>query len=79
MTINRIADTGLQGIRHGLRGLRRNASEIAARQQTGTSIPSKDAIRSMVELHQNAHQTVASIKAFKTGDSLIGSLLDIKV
>jgi len=78
MTIKPITSTSLQGIRHGLQGIRRNAVEIASQSQANTALPSKDHIRALVELHQNAHQVSASAKVFNVADQMIGSLLDIK-
>ncbi|MCP4286004.1 MAG: hydrolase [Gammaproteobacteria bacterium] len=78
MAITPITGTALQGIRRGLQGMRNNAAEIASPFQGKNSFPTKDNVRAMVELHQNAHQTNASITAFRAADQMIGSLLDIK-
>jgi uncharacterized protein YjdB len=78
MAITPLSRTALQGIHRGIQGIRQNAAEIAGAQQAEGTIPSKDLVRSMVELHRNEQVTAASVKAFKTADQLIGSLLDIK-
>ncbi|MCW8945196.1 MAG: hypothetical protein OQL27_10520 [Sedimenticola sp.] len=78
MAINSISGSALQGIQRGVQLLRRNASDIASANQFNGQIPTKDAVRALVELHQSSLQTSASVKAFKTADTLIGSLLDIK-
>lgn len=78
MAITPISDTALQGIQRGLRQMRRNATEIASAGQLTAKTPTKDAVRALVELHQSSLQTSASVKAFKTADTLIGSLLDVK-
>lgn len=78
MAINSISDTALQGIQRGMRQMRRNAADIASSGQLSGKTPTKDAVRALVELHQSSLQTSASVKAFKTSDALIGSLLDVK-
>jgi hypothetical protein len=78
MAISPLSDTALQGIQRGMRQLRRNAADIASANQLTAKTPTKDAVRALVELHQSSLQTSASVKAFKTADTLIGSLLDVK-
>ena len=78
MAITPISGSALQGIRQGMQGLRANAAEIASPRLTGNDFPTKDGVRAMVELHQNTHQTTASLEVFRTHDEIIGSLLDIK-
>ncbi|TVT56793.1 MAG: hypothetical protein FHK82_06750 [Sedimenticola thiotaurini] len=79
MAINSISGNALQGIQRGMRQLRRNATDIAsANQLNNGQLPTKDAVRALVELHQSSLQTSASVKAFKTADTLVGSLLDVK-
>ncbi|MET0047796.1 MAG: hypothetical protein ABW066_08435 [Sedimenticola sp.] len=43
-----------------------------------SKFPTKDLVRSMVELQSNSHHTAASVKAFKAHDQMIGQLLDVK-
>ncbi|MCW8889950.1 MAG: hypothetical protein OQL20_04745 [Sedimenticola sp.] len=78
MAINSISGSALQGIQRGTQLLRRSAADIASANQLNGQIPTKDAVRALVELHQSSLQTSASVKAFKTADTLVGSLLDIK-
>jgi len=78
MTINSISNTALQGIQRGLKGIRKNAAEVASAPHMTNKFPTKSLVRSMVELNQSATHTQASVKAFKTSDQMIGSLLDIK-
>ena len=78
MAINSISGSALQGIQRGMRQLRRNATDIASANQLNGQLPTKDAVRALVELHQSSLQTSASVKAFKTADTLVGSLLDVK-
>lgn len=60
-----------------MQGMRRNVAEIASPGQASTTLPAKDAVRAMVELHQNVHQATASLTVFRAADQMIGSLLDI--
>ena len=78
MAIDSISSTALQGIQRGLKGIRRNASEIASAAPATNKFPTKNTVRAMVELNQNASHTQASIKAFQTSNQIIGSILDIK-
>jgi hypothetical protein len=78
MAIRPINGSALQGISRGLDGMRKNAAEIARPRQSGTAFPTKDQVRAMVELHQNAQRTTASVKVLQTADQMIGSLLDVK-
>lgn len=78
MAINSVTETALQGIQRGMRNMRRNAAQIAGGQQTTSKVPSKDGVRSMVELRQNSHNVAASIKVLQTAHQMIGSLLDVK-
>ncbi|MCB1759192.1 MAG: hypothetical protein KDI68_05340 [Gammaproteobacteria bacterium] len=70
MAITPINGSALQGISRGLQGMRRSAAEIAH--------PAKDSVRALVELHQHAQHTSASVKVLQTADQVIGSLLDVK-
>ncbi|MCB1869521.1 MAG: hypothetical protein KDI43_13645 [Gammaproteobacteria bacterium] len=78
MAITPITGTALKGIQRGMQGIHRNAAEIASQGQAGTALPTKDAVRAMVELHQNTLMTTSSLTVFKAADQMIGSLLDIK-
>ncbi|MES9938656.1 MAG: hypothetical protein ABW082_16680 [Sedimenticola sp.] len=78
MAITPISSSTLQGIQRGFQGIRRNASEIASARQMSSKFPTKDLVRSMVELQSNSHHTAASVKAFKAHDQMIGQLLDVK-
>lgn len=78
MAIPPISSSTLQGIQRGFQGIRRNAGEIASAHTMTAKFPTKDLIRSMVELNVNSHHTAASVKAFQAADQMIGSLLDVK-
>jgi hypothetical protein len=78
MALSPLSNTALQGIQRGLQDMRRNAAEIASPPQMSAKFPTKDMVRAMVELQANSQYTAASVKAFKTADEMIGSLLDVK-
>ena len=78
MAINPVTETALQGIQRGMRSMRRNAADIASAPEPASKIPSKDSVRSMVELRQDSHNIAASVKAFQTAHEMVGSLLDVK-
>lgn len=78
MAINSISGNAVQGVQRGMRQMRKSAADIASANQLNGQIPTKDAVRALVELHQSSLQTSASVKALKTADTVIGSLLDVK-
>ena len=79
MIIKSISGSALQGIQRGLQGMRRNAGEIAsARQMRGSTADTVDLTRALVEMKQISYQTTASVKALRTADQMIGTLLDVK-
>ncbi|MES9938683.1 MAG: hypothetical protein ABW153_19725, partial [Sedimenticola sp.] len=61
MAITPISSSTLQGTQRGFQGIRRNASEIASARQMSSKFPTKDLVRSMVELQSNSHHTAASV------------------
>jgi len=78
MAITPLSNSALLGIRRGIQGLRKSAAEIASSDNLEAKFPTKDLVRSMVELRQHELHTAASVKAFQTSDRMIGSLLDVK-
>jgi hypothetical protein len=78
MAINSISGNAIQGIQRGMRQMRKSATDIASTNQLNGQIPTKDAVRALVELHQSSLQISTSVKALKTADTVIGSLLDVK-
>lgn len=76
--VNSISGNAALGIQRGLTGIRKVASEIAGVPQNRAVSQPSDLTRSLVELKQHAHQTKASIKALKTADQVLGTLLDIR-
>lgn len=74
MDINNAQGTALSGIRRGLDGLQRNASEVA-RASTGSG---EDVSAPLVESRVNQLQVEANVTMLKTLDETVGSLLDVK-
>ena len=70
-------DTGLTGIRNGLDGIQKAASQIASKDAMEGNSPHNLA-ESMVDLKVHEHQVSASAQVVKAADDMIGTLLDIK-
>ena len=69
--------TGLHGIRTGLEGLQRTASQIASKDAFESGSTS-DLAKSMIDLKAYTNQVDASAKVVKAADRMLGTLLDIK-
>ncbi len=77
MAITPASGSALAGIRAGFDGLRRNAAEIASKDQLeGTA--ERPIYRPLVENIGYSLQTRASVKVIQTEDRMLGSLLDVK-
>ena len=70
-------DSSLAGIRSGLSGLQKAASEIAST-ETMTQGNPKDLAKSLVDLKVYELQVKASAQVVKAADEMLGTLLDIK-
>lgn len=70
-------DSSLTGIRNGLDGIQKTASQIASKETMQADSPHNLA-ESMVELKVNENQVSASVQVMKATDDMIGTLLDIK-
>ncbi len=75
MNISNLFGNALLGIQRGMRGLDRNAAQIAsAKELNGEASPTEPLIDSKV----NRLQVEASAKVMKTIDEAVGSLFDDK-
>lgn len=74
--ISKLGNTALQGIQRSTQGMLRSANEIA---QTNRPGDTPDITRAMVELKQHEQAAKANIKTLSAADSMLGSLLDVKV
>jgi len=79
MGVLSVQNEAVQGIQRGLDGLRKNAAEIASADQLNKAGESTDLVGSLVELQQNTTQVQASAKVVSAIDSVIGSIVDIRV
>jgi flagellar hook protein FlgE len=70
-------DSGLTGIRNGLDGLQKTASQIASK-ETMQGDNTHELAESMVDLKVNSNQVAASAQVVQVTDDMIGTLLDIK-
>lgn len=74
MSINSILSTGLQGMQAGI-----NRSAIASsRIATSGGADSSDIAASMIELRQGAIDAQMAANIVKTGDDILGTLIDIR-
>ena len=69
--------SGLNGIRVGLDGMQKTASQIASKDAMESNRPHELA-ESMVDLKIYRNQVGASAQVVKAFDQMIGTLLDIK-
>ncbi len=69
--------SGLTGIRIGLDGIQKTASQIASKEAMQAESPHQMA-EAMVNLKVYQHQVGASAQVVKAIDQMIGTLLDIK-
>jgi hypothetical protein len=69
-------NASLNGIYKGKQSLNQNAATIASSAAIGNTA---DTTRAVVGLVSDENQIKASIKALKTADETIGTLLDMKV
>jgi len=70
--IGSIANTGLQGLLDGQQKLKMQANKIAS-----PSSDQQDITRSLVEMKQAKQQIEANVQTIRTGNEVIGTLLDI--
>lgn len=74
MSISSVMSLGMQGIQAGI-----NRSEVAAGRIAGAGdIESWDLASSMVGLKSSEIQVKASASVVKTGDQILGTLIDIR-
>lgn len=62
-------DSAYSGVQNGFQGLQQNAQAIAKN--------SENSEKPMIDLMQNKEQVQASVKAIKTGDEMLGSIIDL--
>ena len=70
-------NNGLNGIRVGLDGMQKTASQIASKDAMESTGPHELA-ESLVELKIHTNQVGASAQVVKAFDQMLGTLLDIK-
>lgn len=90
MAINPMLSTGLGGVRSGLNGLNKAASEVAelnvdkdvpdstrSAEEATTSKDVDDTLSAITDLKVYERQVQASAKVVETADSVVGFLLDV--
>ena len=75
MSINSVLSLGLQGMQSGIGRANQAAGQIA---RSGTNLENGDLATSILDLKIGEIQVKASASVIKTGDQLLGSLIDIK-
>jgi len=68
---------GLSGIRTGLDGIQKTASQIASKEAMRAEGPNELA-ESLIDLKVYSYQVDASAQVVKAADMMLGTLLDIK-
>ena len=75
MSISSVLSSGLQGVQAGFGRANQAAGQMA---RAGANLDGGDLAGSLVDLKISEIQVKASVSAIKTGDQLLGSLIDIK-
>lgn len=70
-------NSAVQGIQRGMRGLAKNAADIASKDMMEAQGP-EGLAKATVEMMENKTQVQASAKALQIIQETIGSILDIK-
>lgn len=77
MNVNGVLQTGLQGVKTGLEGAEKAASEIVrAGTVDGPAGANSDVVEPIVELRLYERSIEASAQVVKTADEVLGTLLD---
>lgn len=76
MTTISAYQSGLTGIQKGIQSLNQNAAKIAS---ANTSEAATDITTPIVGMIRDKHQIEASAKVIEASNSMLGTLLDIKV
>lgn len=75
MSIGSVLSAGMQGVQAGIDRSDRAAGQIA---RFGTDLDSGDLTSSMIDLKVSEIQVKVSASIIKTGDAMLGTLVDIK-
>jgi len=76
MNVNTILQTGVEGIRQGVEGAEKAASEIVRAGAVDGPAGSNDVVEPIVELRLYERSIEASAQVVKTADEVLGTLLD---
>lgn len=76
MNINTVLQTGVEGIRQGVEGAEKAASEIVRAGAVDGPAGSNDVVEPVVELRLYERSIEASAQVVKTADEVLGTLLD---
>ncbi|KZY67424.1 hypothetical protein A3742_11445 [Oleiphilus sp. HI0071] len=76
MNVNSVIDVGLSGVRQGIEGVEKTASDIVRAGAIDGAVGANDAAESIVELRLYQRSVEASAQVVRTADEVLGTLLD---
>ncbi len=75
MSVSSVLSLGVQGVQAGIGRANQAAGQIA---RSGANLENGDLATPILDLKIGEIQVKASVSALKTGDQMLGSLIDIK-
>lgn len=76
MNVNSVLDSGLTGVRQGIEGVEKAASEIVRAGTVDGADGSNDVIEPIIDLRLYQRSVEASAQVVRTADEVLGTLLD---
>jgi flagellar hook protein FlgE len=76
MNVNSVLDSGLTGVRQGIEGVEKAASEIVRAGTVDGADGANDVIEPIIDLRLYQRSVEASAQVVRTADEVLGTLLD---
>jgi flagellar hook protein FlgE len=76
MNVNSVLDSGLTGVRQGIEGVEKAASDIVRAGTVDGADGTNDVIEPIIELRLYQRSVEASAQVVRTADEVLGTLLD---
>ena len=76
MNVNSVLDSGLTGVRQGIEGVEKAASEIVRAGTVDGAAGANDVIEPIIDLRLYQRSVEASAQVVRTADEVLGTLLD---
>jgi len=76
MNVNSVFDSGLTGVRQGIEGVEKAASEIVRAGTVDGADGANDVIEPIIDLRLYQRSVEASAQVVRTADEVLGTLLD---